>query len=138
VIGSTVSHYRILGKLGQGGMGVVFRATDTRLERQVALKMLPPEATARGDLKLRILREARAAAALHHPNVCAVYDIAQACFDLARACAVPDRRSEAVGWLRNAVDAGWGDREFLAHDESMVAIGGAPEFAGLIQSIESE
>ena len=70
---------------------MVFRATNTRLERQVALKMLPPEATARGDLKLRILREARAAAALNHPNVCAVYDVDGACFDLARACAVLDR-----------------------------------------------
>jgi serine/threonine protein kinase len=56
-------------------MGVVFRATDACLERQVALKMLPPETTARGDLKLRILREARAAATLNHPNVCAVYDV---------------------------------------------------------------
>jgi len=78
VVGETVSHYRILERLGQGGMGEVFLAQDTTLDRKVALKFLPEELQQNPTVRKRFLREAKSAAALDHPFICKIYEIGKA------------------------------------------------------------
>jgi predicted Ser/Thr protein kinase len=78
MIGKTLSHFKILAKIGEGGMGVVYRAEDEKLRRPVALKVLPPDLVANEERRLRFLREARTAAAINHPNIATIHEVDEA------------------------------------------------------------
>ena len=75
MIGQNISHYRILAKLGEGGMGAVYRAEDLILHREVALKFLPPRFAADPEARARLLKEAQTASRLNHPNIATIYEL---------------------------------------------------------------
>ncbi len=78
VIGTTLSHYKILAELSRGGMGIVYRAMDTKLDREVAIKVLPPELVSDAERRRRFVQEAKAAASLHHPHIAVIHEIDEA------------------------------------------------------------
>jgi serine/threonine protein kinase len=78
LLGKRLSHFEVTGRLGEGGMGVVYRARDTRLDREVALKILPEEFTRSEERLARFEREAKVLAALSHPNIAAIYEVGSA------------------------------------------------------------
>jgi len=75
--GTRLGPYEIIGPLGHGGMGVVYAAVDTRLERRVAIKLLPPDAVADPERRRRLIQEARAVSALNHPNIAQIHDVVE-------------------------------------------------------------
>ncbi len=77
MVGKTILHYTLLEKLGEGGMGVVYKAQDTRLDRFVVLKFLPPHLGQNAEKKQRFIREAKAASSLDHPNICTIHEIGE-------------------------------------------------------------
>ena len=101
MIGQTISHYKITEKLGEGGMGVVYKAEDTKLKRTVALKFLAAHLLNDGETKARVQREAEAAAALTHSNIAAIYDVDESEGQSFIAMEfVGYRRRHRVFWLR--------------------------------------
>jgi serine/threonine protein kinase/tetratricopeptide (TPR) repeat protein len=128
VIGSSLSHYRILEEVSRGGMGVVYRAVDTRLDREVALKVLPPELVADAERRRRFEQEARAASKLEHPNIAVIHDIGEAngltflIMELIRGKTLSDRLlDERLPWSR-ALEIATEIAEGLsrAHDRGVV------------------
>jgi serine/threonine protein kinase/tetratricopeptide (TPR) repeat protein len=124
MIGQTISHYKILEKLGEGGMGVVYKAQDMKLDRTVALKFLPHHLTTNEAEQARFLQEAKAASALNHPNVCSIHSIGEhegPTYAGAPAPARPGEFSEAGGDKQSFIDM-----EFVEGQTLRAKIAGGP------------
>jgi len=126
MIGQTISHYRIIEKLGEGGMGVVYKAEDTKLDRMVALKFLPPHLNASEEDKKRFIQEAKAASAMNHPNICTIYSIEEHDDQIFIAMEFVDgktlrQRKESTS-LKQAIEMGIqiADGLAAAHDKGIV------------------
>jgi len=128
MIGRAISHYKILEKLGEGGMGVVYKAEDTKLKRTVALKFLPFELTRDPEAKERFIHEARAASALNHPNICVIHEIDEVenqsfiAMELIEGQTLKDRTSSRPLKLDEAIDVAIQVLEGLreAHEKGIV------------------
>jgi len=126
MIGQTISHYEILEKLGEGGMGVVYKAQDTKLDRMVALKFLPPHLSASEADKARFIQEAKAASAMNHPNICTIYSIDEHDGQLFIAMEFVDgqtlREKRATTSMKQAIDIGIqiADGLAAAHEKGIV------------------
>jgi len=129
LIGKTILHYKILEKLGEGGMGVVYKAEDTKLKRTVALKFLPPELTRDPEAKQRFIHEAQAASALQHNNVSTIHEIDESdegqmfiCMDYYEGETLKDKIQRGPLKLKEAIDTAIQIAEGLAraHEESIV------------------
>jgi eukaryotic-like serine/threonine-protein kinase len=126
MIGQTISHFRILEKIGEGGMGVVYKAQDTALERFVALKFLPPHLNASVADKARFVQEAKAASAINHPNICTIYSIEEnenqvfIAMELVEGHTLQEKKESYT--LKQALDIGIQIAEGLAaaHDRGIV------------------
>jgi len=118
MIGKTISHYRILEKIGEGGMGVVYKAEDTRLRRTIALKFLRPQTFANDEHRDRFVREAQTAAALDHPSICTIYEIDEAGGDLFIAMAYIEGPS-----LKNRIRSGPFDIDETLRVTAAIALG---------------
>jgi serine/threonine-protein kinase len=103
VIGRTISHYKVLRKIGGGGMGVVYKATDLSLDRPVALKLIAPELAEDEHFRARFLKEPRLAASLDHPNVVPIYEAGERDGKLYLAMRYVERPEERPGARRQAV-----------------------------------
>jgi len=128
MIGETILHYKITEQLGRGGMGVVYKALDLTLNRTVALKFLPNDVANNSRMLLRLKREARAASALNHPNICTIYAIEEferrpfIAMEFLEGCTVKERlNGSPVGW-RQAIDWALQILEALeaAHEKGIV------------------
>jgi serine/threonine protein kinase len=122
LIGTIISHYKILEKLGSGGMGVVYKAEDLKLKRTVALKFLPPELTRDDEAKQRFVHEAQAASALDHPNICTVHEIDETDnhqMFISMACYDGETLKSRIASARQQETVGAGEKSGLKTEEAI-------------------
>ncbi len=128
MVGQTISHYKVLEKLGEGGMGVVYKAHDTRLNREVALKFLPTHLAASEQDKARFVQEAQSASSINHPNICTIHDIQEhdgsmfIVMEYVNGQTLRDRLTSHIPHLKSALDIGIqiADGLAAAHEKGIV------------------